>query len=149
MTISQDWLISLHKESVSWTVKTYFKGNVSINQQKAGFIFSDKYDKFALNQVSFIMPPAREKWSEVDFLETNRIRLVPKTNLPIINLCQDNYKDRNTFIQLQNLPSNFYARMINFCQQDSIAAKKCSSKIDILKNKIVKKQHIQFRLKSK
>jgi len=144
--ISQDWLIRLRKESLSWTVKTYFNDNFSCDQQKIGFLFSDKYDKYGLNDVSFIMPPSDQQWREIDFIKTNRISLIPRANLPVINLNLAN-RHVNNFAQLQNLPSELCAKMINFCSLDPVDIKRDGKNRQIFKKGDVHKQSLKFILR--
>lgn len=133
LQISQEWLISLHRESLSWKVKTHFHEEVVIAQQKLGIIFSDRYNKYAVNSLSFDFPPMEEEWKEVDFLRANQVDLIAGPDLPKINLRTDGFKNKIDFVQLQNFPFSFCSRMINFCFLDSTVLEEKSAKYHIFK----------------
>jgi radical SAM superfamily enzyme YgiQ (UPF0313 family) len=147
LPISQDWLIRLHKESLFWKVKTYFNDKVNIDQQKSGFIFSEKYSKYMLKGEFFTIPPAEIKWKEVDFQRAAQIKLIPEADLPVISFCRKGFKQAKNFIQIQNLPATFYAKMVNFCRQDS--ARNDDKKARVFKKKIVEKQRLKFVINNK
>lgn len=133
LPISQDWLITLQKESLTWEVKTYFHDDITIAQQKFGAIFSDLYNKYSTNGLSRDFPPLDEGWIDVDFLRDSQISLIAHADLPEINLRQEQSKERATFIQLQNLPFSFCARIVNFCLIGPVSAEESEKKYRIFK----------------
>lgn len=133
LPISQDWLIRLKKEALTWEVKTYFHDDITVAQQKFGAVFSDLYNKYSTNGLSCGFPPMDEGWKEVDFLRNSQINLIPHADLPEINLHQEGAKEKAAFIQLQNLPFSFCARMVNFCLIDSVIAEEGEKKYHIFK----------------
>lgn len=149
LPISQNWLIRVHKKIFTWEIKTYFHKDVIINQQKSGFIFSDQYHKYSINGINFIFPHPDDLWRDIDFQKVARINLIPEINYPVIECRMESFKKRNNFIQLQNLPLNFSARMINFCHWDPLSNEDNKSAGRIFRNKTVIKQRLKFILKNK
>ena len=133
LPISQEWLISLHKESLSWKVKTHFHKDIVIAQQKLGIVFSDHYNKYMINRLLFDFPPIEKEWKEVDLLKATQIALISGRDLPNINLCQSRFTSKIGFIQLQNLPFSFCSRMVNFLFFDPVISGEEIKKLQFIK----------------
>ncbi len=115
ISISQEWTMRTRKNSLSWEIRTFFHDDLVVAQQKTGIAFSDQYHQYTADGASLDFPAVGESWNEVDLLRSDRAELVSKAGLPKMNFCLERRPKDNAFIQLQNFPASFSARMINFC----------------------------------
>jgi hypothetical protein len=142
--VSQEWLIKLNKELLSWDVKTYFHEDVVVNQQKLGIIFSDRYNKYTVNTSVFSFSPLEENWKEVDLLKIKQLKITSDATWPEITLRQEYPRGRDLFVQLQNLPAVSCARMINFCFLNPMISYEQNKKFRFFKKGQIEEKHLKL-----
>ena len=114
-SVTQHWRVKFTgRRIIDWEVKTYFNGEVDVDESKMGIIVSDKYSKYAFERSERDFPNLFTKnWEQILFLPLTEIALTADMFLPGIVLRGESRKA--VFSQLQNSPSPLYARMFNMC----------------------------------
>lgn len=116
LPITQKWIVRFGKKdrSVDWKIKIHFNDSAKIFQHKIGVMLTDKYNKYSVNDFILDFPIAhKDRWDDILFSKISSIGFISDSSYPEMIL-ESRFK-KDLFLQLQNTPSNLFARMANFC----------------------------------
>jgi radical SAM superfamily enzyme YgiQ (UPF0313 family) len=116
LPIAQKWVIRFGKKdkSIDWKIKVHFNDDAKIFQHKIGVMLTDEYNRYSVNGSMAGFPKAhKDKWDDILFSAVPGIGFMSDSVLPDM-VIETEFK-QDLFLQLQNTPSNLFARMANFC----------------------------------